>query len=607
MSKFVALGLLALAACVTYAQLNSSETEAGLNELMSHYKCYQARHAKRTPRFQPETVFLTDQFRDNVETSVLKLNSFCSRATQNPIGTGTAAGYANDLTCYSIRDKPRQDRFTPRNVQVSDKLAGEQVLTVSKTQSLCVPALKQPIDISLLDRDGFLCYQAKTAKGEPRFQQRSISLDDQFDDKDVRVIRPVAFCTQTEKKVEAPNDDIGESTHVPELPLVVGDHVDHTSTVHATSANDDPIITCKTDYTNSVWYHWYAGTNRSIVLRTTGTTYDTVVAVFTGSRGNLQEVGCNDDVDTCNTLLAGQFAGNCLCADGSAAGVDCCQGVSGEGGLAGHPCEFPTTSLLQFNARANTDYYILVGSSDGHGGKLKFNVSFKSDAPDACSTSASPIGALTFVGQSFLGSHGSTMNAGPNAAGTPTCPADPPTVCNETPEHTVWSNYTVPSSQTQEVTFDASTSSYDTLVAVFDAFGTLVACHNDSVTASPLLPGQTYRIMVGDVDPDQEGGKLKLWLTLKGIIDAGEIGGVQPAAVPFDSLTCYQVRQARHRTETERALDQFSARQLPFTKDPGFWTLTVGGVDSACVPSSKVPCHAGLEAVQPAAPVAQGC
>jgi hypothetical protein len=194
------------------------------------------------------------------------------------------------------------------------------------------------------------------------------------------------------------------------------------------------------------------------------------------------------------------------------------------------------------------------------------------------------------------------MNAGPNAAGTPSCPADPPTVCSETPEHTVWFNYRVPTGQHQRLNIDASTSSYDTLVAVFNAFGGLVVCGNGSVTASSLLSGQTYRIMVGDVDEDQEGGKLKLWLTLE---DAIQSAGVQAAPASFDSLTCYQIRQARHRTETEYALDQFSARQLPFTKGPGFWTLTVGGVDSLCVPSSKNPCRSGSEdAVEPAAPVA---
>jgi hypothetical protein len=68
----------------------------------------------------------------------------------------------------------------------------------------------------------------------------------------------------------------------------------------ATRASDDPAVPapCSMDPgTASVWYKYTAIANTSVALDTFGSDYDTYIAVWSGSRGSLSLVACNDDYD----------------------------------------------------------------------------------------------------------------------------------------------------------------------------------------------------------------------------------------------------------------------------------------------------------------------
>ncbi len=67
----------------------------------------------------------------------------------------------------------------------------------------------------------------------------------------------------------------------------------------ATQAEDDPIISdCNLGRGQAtVWYKYTPSTDSAISLDTRGADYDTFIAVWTGSRGNLTHVVCNDDTD----------------------------------------------------------------------------------------------------------------------------------------------------------------------------------------------------------------------------------------------------------------------------------------------------------------------
>jgi N-acetylneuraminic acid mutarotase len=83
--------------------------------------------------------------------------------------------------------------------------------------------------------------------------------------------------------------------------LVIGatPYVSEIDTVGATVAGDDPFWPCGSRTTpqqsSTVWYRFEASHNGRLHVDTDGSDYDTVVAIWMGSRGVLTNVGCNDD------------------------------------------------------------------------------------------------------------------------------------------------------------------------------------------------------------------------------------------------------------------------------------------------------------------------
>ena len=96
----------------------------------------------------------------------------------------------------------------------------------------------------------------------------------------------------SEGQPPAPNDDFDSATVISSIPYSdVGD------VLGATLDSDDPYFTqCyagKGDKT--VWYKYIPGSSGWVRVNTTGSSYDTMVAVWTGTRGNLFSLACNDD------------------------------------------------------------------------------------------------------------------------------------------------------------------------------------------------------------------------------------------------------------------------------------------------------------------------
>ena len=85
-----------------------------------------------------------------------------------------------------------------------------------------------------------------------------------------------------------PNDDFSSATVVPAIPFTVSQDA-----TNATVASDDP-ITC---YGNNqtLWFSYTPRSNMRLEANTFGTGYDTTLAVFTGTRGALSAIACNDD------------------------------------------------------------------------------------------------------------------------------------------------------------------------------------------------------------------------------------------------------------------------------------------------------------------------
>lgn len=66
------------------------------------------------------------------------------------------------------------------------------------------------------------------------------------------------------------------------------------NTANATSTND-PVPDCQGTAGNGVWYSYTPAASGTVTISTCGSTFDTVLEVYTGSCGSLTPVICNDD------------------------------------------------------------------------------------------------------------------------------------------------------------------------------------------------------------------------------------------------------------------------------------------------------------------------
>ncbi len=109
---------------------------------------------------------------------------------------------------------------------------------------------------------------------------------------------PTVTPTPTPTSMPAPdNDDIDRATYISvSAASFASTYTEKTS--GATTAADDPNLECVSGQRyHSVWYRITPLVNSRLTIDTFGSQYDTVLAVWTGKRGALHSVGCNDDSD----------------------------------------------------------------------------------------------------------------------------------------------------------------------------------------------------------------------------------------------------------------------------------------------------------------------
>ena len=121
---------------------------------------------------------------------------------------------------------------------------------------------------------------------------------------------------------------------------------DSIDTVNATTPRTDPVPVCGRGRSfNSAWYRLTPQQNAWVTANTFGSTYDTVLSVYTGVCGELSPVmeACNDDAFGSSEKTA----------------------TSGGGGKQ---------SQISFFASPGTTYFLMVSAYQGDGGELLFNV-----------------------------------------------------------------------------------------------------------------------------------------------------------------------------------------------------------------------------------------
>jgi len=106
-----------------------------------------------------------------------------------------------------------------------------------------------------------------------------------------------------------PNDDFDNALEITGVPYSYSEVTDN-----ATTADDDPSFDCDAfsgQGSHSVWFSLSSPYRRVLTASTLGpptSNYDTVLGIFTGSRGNLDLVACNDDADVTTFQSQAQIA-----------------------------------------------------------------------------------------------------------------------------------------------------------------------------------------------------------------------------------------------------------------------------------------------------------
>jgi hypothetical protein len=93
------------------------------------------------------------------------------------------------------------------------------------------------------------------------------------------------------------NDDFDGAVPVTSVPFSA-----EADTTEATVADDDPA--CVGGDLATVWYDVQLGASTEIVIDTFGSDYDTTLSAWTGDRGALSQVACNDDSGSLQSRIA---------------------------------------------------------------------------------------------------------------------------------------------------------------------------------------------------------------------------------------------------------------------------------------------------------------
>lgn len=238
----------------------------------------------------------------------------------------------------------------------------------------------------------------------------------------------------------------------------------------------------------SVWYTWSATVSGTVTVATAGSSFDTVLAVYTGtSVGGLTLVASNDD---------------------------------GPG---------TTTSVVSFSATSGTSYQIAVDGYAGATGSVVVVLTPPAGGGSGGSGGGSTLANDAFARPSPVGPSGGEFSV--SSVGATKEPGEPDHA-NQRGGTSLWWSWTAPASGT--VIISTAGSNFDTVLAVYTGNAlnglTAVAANDDgglanavtSVVSFTARAGQTYRIAVDGFRG--ASGNVRLSLTLS----AGGGGGVEP-------------------------------------------------------------------------------
>ncbi len=226
------------------------------------------------------------------------------------------------------------------------------------------------------------------------------------------------------------------------------------TSINATKQSGEPTIAGNAGG-HSVWYAWTAASTGKVTLTTAGSSFDTLLGVYTGTAVNaLTAIATNDDASSS-----------------------------------------VTTSSVTFTPVAGKTYYLAVDGYNAASGTVKINLS--QAAPAVAPANDNFANAITLTGSAATITGATNVNA--------TKESGEPSHAGNTGGHSIWYNWTAPANGT--VTLNTAGSSFDTLLGVYKGTAvnalTTVASNDDvsstnrtSAVTFTAVAGTTYRIAV---------------------------------------------------------------------------------------------------------------
>jgi hypothetical protein len=291
--------------------------------------------------------------------------------------------------------------------------------------------------------------------------------------------------------VPAPaNDDFDAATAISVLPF--RETLDAGS---ATTAADDPASSCG-GTGPSVWYDFTPASDGRYAISTQGTVYDTLVTVYTGSRGALSEVSCNDNYEPIGSYQA----------------------------------------RLRFDAEAGTTYHVGVTLGLGfqpRAGILEFAVEPAPAPPVNDDFDAATAMTMLPFGEDLDTSEATSASD------------DPTPSCSETLSSTVW--YAITPTTIDRIRIQVQGGDFGPTVALYRGTRgalTEMSCSGGWSTTPGFefdpQPGTTYHMLVGGATGDS--GQLRVDATLAFVvrltISGGQLDVGSGAATISGTITC---------------------------------------------------------------------
>ena len=179
----------------------------GLQDAESHLVEYDIKKSKGESKFKgSKNILVTNQFGElTVDIKKAKTLLVPSAKSHDSTPSELEDIAINHFKCYDAKVSKHTPKFEKRNVDLNDQF-GSLTMTVYKEKALCVPVDKNSEGI-IDDENYLLCYDLKKIKGEPKFHKVNVFTNNQFGPEEIKAEKPKRLCVPSTIPSDEPEPD----------------------------------------------------------------------------------------------------------------------------------------------------------------------------------------------------------------------------------------------------------------------------------------------------------------------------------------------------------------------------------------------------------------